>query len=118
MGVLDNSERSNRMALPRLWTTSQDLVSDPFFRGMRREMENAFRAFDRGSPSVFIGAGIPPVAVAETKDAFEVKAEVPGVHEKDLKVSVHDNQLVISGDKNAKSTRDEKEWHVADRAYG
>ena len=57
------------MVLPRLWTTSQDLVSDPFFRAMRREMENAFRAFDRGAPSAYIGAGIPPVAVAETKDA-------------------------------------------------
>ena len=106
------------MVLPRLWTTSQDLVSDPFFRGMRREMENAFRAFDRGSPSAYIGAGIPPVAVAETKDAFEVTAELPGVDEKDIKVSVDDNQLVISGEKKAESTRDEKEWHVEERTYG
>ena len=99
------------MVLPRLWTTSQDLVSDPF-RAMRREMENAFRAFDRGSPSAYIGAGIPPVAVAETKDAFEVTAELPGVDEKDIKVSVDDNQ------QKAESTRDEKEWHVEERTYG
>jgi len=105
------------MVLPRLWTTSQDLVSDPF-RAMRREMENALRAFDRGSPSTDIGAGIPPVAVAETKDAFEVTAELPGVDEKDIKVSVDDNQLVISGEKKAESTRDEKEWHVEERTYG
>ena len=105
------------MVLPRLWTTSQDLASDPF-RAMRREMENAFRAFDRGSPSANIGAGIPPVAVAETKDAFEVTVELPGVDEKDIKVSVDDNQLVISGEKKAESTKDEKEWHVEERTYG
>jgi HSP20 family protein len=105
------------MVLPRLWITSQDLVSDPV-RTMRREMENAFRAFDRGSPSAYIGAGSPPVAVAETKDAFEVTAELPGVDEKDIKVSVDDNQLVISGEKKAESARDEKEWHVEERTYG
>ena len=32
------------MALPRLWTFSQEL--DPY-RAMRREMENAFRTFDQ-----------------------------------------------------------------------
>jgi len=94
------------MVLPKLWTTSQDLVSDPF-RAMRREMENALRAFDQGSSSAYIGAGVPPLAVAETKDAFEVTAELPGVDEKDIKVSVDDNQLVISGEKKAESKRRE-----------
>ena len=105
------------MVLPRLWTTSQDLVSDPY-RAMRREMENALRAFDQGSSSAYIGAGVPPLAVAETKDAFEVTAELPGVDEKDIKVSVDDNQLVISGEKKAESKKDEKEWHVEERTYG
>jgi HSP20 family protein len=31
---------------------------------------------------------------------------------------VDDNQLVISGEKKAESTRDEKEWHVEERTYG
>jgi hypothetical protein len=38
---------------------------------MRREMENALRAFDQISPSPDIGAGAPAINVAETKDAFE-----------------------------------------------
>ncbi len=84
--------------LPRLWTTSQELTSDPF-RAMRREMENALRTFDQTSSSSDIGAGVPAINVAETKDAFEVTAELPGVDEKDIKVSLDDNQLVISGEK-------------------
>lgn len=103
--------------LPRLWTTSPDLASDPF-RAMRREMENALRAFDRSSSAADIGAGTPPVGVAETNDAFEVTVELPGVDEKDIKVSVDNNLLVVSGEKKAESKRDEKEWHVEERTYG
>jgi HSP20 family protein len=54
--------------------------------------------------------------VAETKDAFEVTAELPGVDEKDIKVSLDNNQLVISGEKKAESTKEEKDWHVEERS--
>ena len=99
--------------LPRLWT-GQEL--DPF-RAMRREMESMFRAFDQGSSAPSIGAGAPAISVAETKDAFEVTAELPGVDEKDIKVSLNENQLVISGEKKAESAREEKAWHVVERSY-
>ncbi len=84
---------------------------------MRFEMENVFRAFDQ-KPSAGIGAGAPAISVAETNDAFEVTAELPGVDEKDINVSVDDNQLVISGEKKAESTKDEKDWHIEERSYG
>ena len=103
------------MNLPRLWTTGQEVTWDPF-RTMRREMENALRAFDQNASSPDIGAGAPAISVAETKDAFEVTAELPGVDEKDIKVSLDDNQLVISGEKKAESTKEEKDWHVEERS--
>jgi HSP20 family protein len=107
----------NQMSLPRLWTTGQELTWDPL-RAMRREMENALRAFDQNLSSPDIGAGAPAINVAETKDAFEVTAELPGVDEKDIKVSLDDNQLVISGEKKAESKKEEKDWHVEERSYG
>jgi len=103
--------------LPRLWTTSPELTTDPL-RAMRREMENALRAFDQNSFAADIGAGAPAISVAETTDAFEVTAELPGVDETDIKVSLDDNQLVISGEKKAESKKDEKDWHVEERSYG
>ena len=105
------------MNLPRLWTTGQEMTWDPF-RATRREMENALRAFDQNLSSPDIGAGAPAVSVAETKDAFEVTAELPGVDEKDIKISLDDNQLVISGEKKAEITKEEKNWHVEERSYG
>ena len=90
------------MALPRLWTRGQEL--DPF-RAMRREMENAFRAFDRDLSAPDIGAGAPAINVAETKDAFEVTAELPGVDEKDINVSLDDNQFPAKGRRRGASAR-------------
>ena len=101
--------------IPRLWTTSQDLTSDPF-RAMRLEMENAFRAFGQNLPSADIGAGAPAISVAETKDAYEVTAEFPGVDEKDIKVSLDEKQLVISSQFRAESPQKrERDWHVEER---
>ena len=38
--------------------------------------------------------------------------------EKDIKVSLDSNQLVICGEKKAESTKEEKDWHVEERSYG
>jgi HSP20 family protein len=103
------------MTLPRLW--SQEVISDPF-RAMRRDMEKMFRAFDQNVSTPEIGAGTPAINVAETKEAFEVTAELPGVDQKDIKVSLDENQLVISGEKKAESSKEEKDWHVEERSYG
>ena len=105
------------MKLPSLWSSSQDLMSDPF-RSIRREMEDMFRTFDRHLPSLRVGAGTPAINVAETKDAMELTIEVPGVDEKDINVSLDGNQLVISGEKKEETKKDEKDWHVEERSYG
>jgi HSP20 family protein len=62
----------------------------------------------------------PRVDIAESKDAIEVTAELPGVDEKDLDVTLTNGMLTVRGEK--KSTRDEqdkdKNWHVVERSYG
>jgi HSP20 family molecular chaperone IbpA len=88
-------------------------------------MEDMFRAFYQNLPSFYqnlpslnVGAGVPVIGVAETKDAIEVNAELRGVDEKDIKVSLDGNRLVISGEKKAETKKDEKDWHVEERSYG
>jgi HSP20 family protein len=87
-----------------------------------REVEKTFEDFARRTP--FRGfaetALAPKVDVAESKDAVDVTAELPGVDEKDIDVSVAEGVLTIRGEK--KSERDEhdkeKNWHVIERSYG
>jgi len=64
-------------------------------------------------------AGLSPkFDVAETDDAFEVTAELPGMNEKDIEVFVEDNVLTVKGEK--KEERDEKkrDYHLTERRYG
>ena len=75
-------------------------------------------SFYQNLPSLNVGAGMPVIGVAETKDAIEVNAELPGVDEKDIKVSLDGNRLAISGEKKAETKKDEKDWHVDERSYG
>lgn len=65
-----------------------------------------------------VGAKAPAVNVAETANAIEVTAEVPGVEEKDIKVGLEGNRLIISGEKKEESKKDEKDWHIEERSYG
>jgi len=105
------------MQFPSLWSQSDRPVADPF-KSIRREVEDMFRAFDRNLPALSIGAAAPSINVAETAEAIEVTAELPGVEEKDIKVSLESNRLTISGEKKEESKKDEKDWHVEERSYG
>jgi HSP20 family protein len=104
------------MKLPSLWS-DRDLVADPF-KALRREMEELHRLFGENLPTLQVGAKVPAVNVGETPDAIEVTAELPGIEEKDLNVSVDGNRLIVSGEKKQESERDEKDWHVQERSYG
>ena len=94
---------------------------DPF-GSLFREVQKTFEDFSRRSPVAGLGSDMlaPKVDIAESKDAINVTAELPGVEEKDVDVTLADGVLTIRGDK--KSQRDEqdkdKNWHVIERSYG
>jgi len=107
--------------LPDLW--SRNLMADPF-RNFEREFFGR-DAFGRelanllGQPAEAQGAAaVPAMNIAETENAIEATLEIPGVDEKDIKVRVEGNRLVISGEKNWESKRDEKDWHAVERRVG
>lgn len=100
---------------PSLWSRSSDL--DPF-RSFRREMQDMFGRLGSFAPTLDVGAATPAINVAETKDAIEITAELPGVEEKDIKLSLEGNRLVVSGEKKTESENKEKDWHVVERSWG
>jgi len=107
------------MRLPSLWTGTGAI--DPFRdmrRAMRRDMNEFFPGFGRDWPSVDAGLPAPAINVAETDTTIDVTAELPGVDQKDIKVSLDGNRLVIAGEKKSESDRKDKDWHVVERAYG
>ncbi|HUO53610.1 MAG TPA: Hsp20/alpha crystallin family protein [Rhodoblastus sp.] len=102
--------------LPDLWT--RGLMTDPF-RAFERDL------FGRDLPKLFEtpvmkeGMGLAPAMnIAETETAIEATLEIPGVEEKDIKVRVEGDRLIVSGEKTLESKREEKDWHVTERQFG
>jgi HSP20 family protein len=61
---------------------------------------------------------IPTLDVAETAEAFEVSVDLPGVAPEQVKLELHDNQLVISGARENKSEQKDKNYHFVERSRG
>lgn len=94
---------------------------DPF-GSLFREVQKTFEDFSRRSPLAGLGSDMlaPRIDIAESKDAIDLTAELPGVDEKNVDVTLADGVLTIRGEK--KAERDEKDkdknWHVVERSYG
>jgi HSP20 family protein len=90
------------------------------WRGMdtlRQEMERVFdRFFEPELEGV--GAWAPKLDSSETKDAFMVKAEIPGVEQKDLTVSLQDQMLTIKGEKHKEKAAKDEQYHRVERSWG
>jgi len=59
----------------------------------------------------------PAVDVAEEKDKILVRVEVPGINEKDLKISFEDGLLTVSGERQFER-KDDRNYHRIERTYG
>lgn len=94
---------------------------EPFSR-LHEEMDRLFDDFlpKFSSPSLFEGrlGHMPALDVSETDDAIEVKADLPGLEEKDIDVKLANGVLVISGERKEESEEKKKNYYHAERSYG
>lgn len=77
--------------------------SDPLraFDTLRRQMDQVFREFDDQAGPRARGATFPRVSLRDTKEAFVLTAEVPGLAERDLQLSATHDSLTIGGERKA-----------------
>ena len=72
-------------------------------------------------PATFIGNELyPKVDVHEDEKAICVKAELPGLDEKDVEVTLKDNTLTIAGEKKEEKTEgdENKNYWYCERSFG
>jgi HSP20 family protein len=60
----------------------------------------------------------PAIEVFEREDKFVVKAEIPGMKEEDIDVSVVGDTLTIKGERKAESEVKEEDYYCCERSYG
>ena len=84
---------------------------------MEKVFSDLFASHD-GETDMEETSWMPTVDISETENGFEIRAELPGVSEKDVNVSVTDNLLTIKGEKHQEEETDGKDYHRVERRYG
>jgi HSP20 family protein len=64
------------------------------------------------------GGWAPAIDVLDDKDKLTVKAELPGFKRDDIDVSVHENNLIISGERRCEDEQKEGHFYRCERYYG
>ena len=87
------------------WKPSGELTS------LRREMDNLWNSFFGGTslPRFVSEEWLPAVDISETNDKLLVRAELPGMDVKDVKVTISGDILTIKGEK--KQVEERKDEH-------
>jgi HSP20 family protein len=61
---------------------------------------------------------MPNFEVRETPDSYEFKADLPGVKEEDVEISVTGNRLTISGQRQQEGRLEGETYYAVERSYG
>jgi len=101
------------------------------WRSFRHEMDQLFDRFSSfGLPGFrrwfdpelthgpSFGFPVPAVDVTEADKEFKITAELPGLEEKDIDVTVSNHTLTIKGEKTYEKDQKSKDHHLSERAYG
>jgi HSP20 family protein len=95
-------------------TTRSYALREPFNRLFSDVLGFAEWPFRNGATT----AWVPSVDVVEEKDGIRILAELPGVKSEDVKISVEDHLLSISGTKQQGAEEHTERVHRYERTYG
>jgi HSP20 family protein len=86
---------------------------------MQQEMNSFFDDFfgERRS-DLLEGNWLPALDVSETEKEIIVRVELPGMTQQDIDLSLHENMLLLKGEKKPAPTKSQENYHRAERSYG
>jgi HSP20 family protein len=85
------------------------------FESLHDRVMRMFNDFSTEMPMQFS----PRIDISEDEKKIYVEAEVPGIKKDDLKISVQDNILTISGEKKSEvEEKKDKNFYRSERCYG
>lgn len=94
---------------------------DPFEELVPRlnRFDRLFNRFFENPEEPMLAAKWAPIAdILETKDAYIVRAELPGFEEKDINVEIENNVLTLKGERKFEAKTEEKDFRRIERNYG
>jgi HSP20 family protein len=73
---------------------------------------------DRDKEALTVAEWAPLVDITEDEKEYLIKAELPEMKKEDVKLTVQDNVLTISGERKYEKEEKGKKYHRVERAYG
>jgi HSP20 family protein len=61
---------------------------------------------------------VPALDVTESKDAYHIDVEVPGLRPEDLNVTVDQGMLTVQGERRSEEEKGDRSYHRVERRYG
>lgn len=105
-----------RKGIPVKWEEFEPFT---FFRDeMNRLFDNFFKGFDIEPFGRKFPAFTPNIDVSETEKEVVISAELPGIEEKDIDVSLSKDAITIKGEKKEEKEEKGKSYYRMERSYG
>lgn len=105
--------------LPSLWREQREMMEP--FQALRRQFDEMFEDWSEGmsAPSMLK----PRLEVSESDNDMIITAELPGVDQKDVEVSLSGRHLTIKGEKRSEKEETQEAgkgrvYHRSERTYG
>ncbi len=92
---------------------------------LQRDIDRMFDNFLQGfnvpysvRPAGINAMAAPRINITETRDAYQISAELPGVEEQDVDISLSGDVLTIKGERREEQESSERNYHRIESAYG
>ncbi|MDF2763171.1 MAG: hypothetical protein K0S81_149 [Rhodospirillales bacterium] len=105
-------------------------MNNPLF-DLRNEIDTLFDRFFSGSPfgpfgglpdaqplRQRFGGMMPKVDVSETEREIQIVAELPGLKQEDVELSLDNDLLTLRGETSSSRDEKDKQYHLTERSYG
>jgi HSP20 family protein len=108
--------------VPDVWQSfrsEMDRLFDRFAGGFGMPAFRQMLDFERPRwPESSFSFPTPAVDVTEDDKAYKITAELPGLEEKNIDVTVSGDMLTLKGEKRYEKDEEDKNRHMSERAYG
>ena len=117
--MLTNQENEKEVAMKFGLARKTNNSNLPDVRSLKDRMDRLFDEFFSLSPVDFFDSQwLPAIDVYDDEKNVYIKADVAGIEEKDLNVSLQDNILTISGQRVEEKENKKKGWVISERSMG
>lgn len=103
------------MALTR-WDPFRDMVT--LQERMNRLFEDSMARSKTTDEEMAMGAWTPSVDIFETPEKVVLRADLPGVAEREIDLRIENSMLTLQGERKFLKETKEEDYHRIERAYG